>query len=167
MIDIEQFRPSRLWKQMSQERKLQAAEAFWRDDHSVEQHPEAVLAIAQHLKFRPKTVAVLPIAKRTRYLAGLPAVSDILAGRLLVAYHLSAQRPMMGEFLDSLGIAHEDGLITEEDVKPPAAEIIQDAARSMTAKYPREDVALYFATLISQDPDTWGGLQDVLSASAS
>ena len=34
-----------------------------------------------------------------------------MAGRALILYHLAEQRPMMGAFLDALGIAHENGLI--------------------------------------------------------
>ena len=44
-------------------------------------------------------------------------MSDLLAARLLIAYHLEHQRPMMGAFLDLLGIAHEDGLIKDEDAE--------------------------------------------------
>ena len=34
-------------------------------------------------------------------------------------YHLATQRPMMSAFLDRVGIAHEEGLITEENVAKP------------------------------------------------
>ena len=52
----------------------------------------------------------------------LAQVSDLLAARLLVAYHLQHQRPMMGAFLDELGIAHDDGLIKDESPKAPDAD---------------------------------------------
>ena len=61
----------------------------------------------------------MPLEKKTRHLVALPAVSEAVAARLLVAYHLAHQRPMMGRFLDALGIAHEDGLIADETVTPP------------------------------------------------
>jgi hypothetical protein len=31
-------------------------------------------------------------------------------------------------------------------------------------KFPAADVTLYFATLVSQDPDTWGGLGELPEA---
>ena len=46
-------RPSQLWKQLSAERRTQAAEAFWRDEHANNEQMEVVLAIAQRMKFRP------------------------------------------------------------------------------------------------------------------
>lgn len=151
---------------MPAERRLEAARAFWEDEQSIEQQAEAVGAIAQALKFRPKSAAALPLEKRARYLAGLPAVSDLLASRLLVAYHLSAQRPMMGRFLDALGISHENGLIADEEVTAPDRARLAEAAKTLRKEFPSEAVNLYFNTLLAQDPDTWGGLADEGSATA-
>ena len=80
---------------------------------------------------------------------------DSVAARALVAYHLMRQRPMMAAFLDSLGIAHEDGLITEEKIEAPDRERLKEAVAQLASSHPPEDVALYFSTLVSQDPDTW------------
>ena len=113
------------------------------------------------MKFRAKSVIALPLDKKAKYLATLPTVSDTVAARALVNYHLERQRPMMAAFLDSLGIAHENGLINEENVTKPDAEKLKQAASELATKYPTEDVSLYFSTLVSQDPDTWGGLADL------
>src|SRR3954452_994786 len=160
MQDFSEFRPSRLWKKLSAERRLAAAELFWSDDQSTEQQIEAVGALASHMKFRPKSVIGLPLERKARYLSTLPTVSDTVAARALINYHLDRQRPMMGSFLDLLGIAHENGLINEENVVKPGADQLKAAAAELSSKYPREDVSLYFSTLVSQDPDTWGGLAD-------
>jgi hypothetical protein len=161
MQDLTDFRPSRLWKHMPAERRITAAELFWADEQSTEQQVEAVGALAAHMKFRAKSVIGLPLEKKARYLATLPAISDVVAARALVNYHLARQRPMMGAFLDALGIAHEDGLISEENVTKPDPELLRKAAAELSAKYPPDDVALYFKTLVSQDPDTWGMLADL------
>jgi hypothetical protein len=154
--------PGKLWKRIPPERRLAAVEAFWQDEEAIEQQAEALLAIASHLRFRPKTVRTLPLDKRVRYLASLPAVSDAVAGRVLVSYHLAHQRPMLGAFLDGLGIAHDNGVLAGEDVKPPAPEKLQEAAAALQAQFPKDDVELYFLTLLVQDPETWGGLADEL-----
>lgn len=143
---------------MPAERRIEAAELFWQDDQSTEQQVEAVAAIAGHMKFRAKSVFGLPIEKKARYLAGLPSVSDSVAARALVHYHLERQRPMMGAFLDLLGIAHENGLIADENVAKPDPERLKNAAAQLASTHPAEDVGLYFSTLVSQDPDTWGDL---------
>lgn len=159
--DLSGFRPSRLWKQMPAERRFAAAELFWTDEQSADQQLEAVAAIASHMKFRTKSVVGLPVERKAKYLATLPMVTDTIAARALVNYHLEKHRSMMGAFLDALGIAHEDGLISEENVAKPAAETLKTAATELAARFPAEDVSLYFSTLVSQDPDTWGDLVDI------
>jgi hypothetical protein len=153
-------RPTQLWKHLSAERRLQAATAFWQDEHAGAEQAEAVMTIAQRIKFRPKSVVALPVDRKARQLANLNAVSELVAARLLVDYHLDQQRPMMGRFLDALGIKHENGLIDDEEMQPPDAEQLKAAAKAIAAVHPAEDVGVYLATLIWQDPETWGALTD-------
>ena len=140
------------------ERRVDAADLFWNDEHSAEQQMEAVSSIATHMKFRPRSILSLAPEKRARYLAQLPNISDAIAARALVNYHLERQRPMMGAFLDLIGIAHENGLISAENLPKPDAAKVKQAAHDLAAKFPAEDVALYLATLVSQDPETWDAL---------
>lgn len=154
-------RPSQLWKHLSADKKRLASDAFWRDEHAANEQAEAIAVIAQRIKFRLKSVLVMPIEKKTHYTLSMPAVSEVMAARLLVAYHLAHQRPMMGAFLDAVGIAHEEGIIAEDEVQPPSREALQKAAQAIAASYPAEDVSLYLSTLVWQDPDTWGALADL------
>jgi hypothetical protein len=155
----EEMRPARLWRSLSPEMRMAAASAFWTDDQAGLEQAEGVALIARQIKFRPKSVLALSAEKKAKHLASMGQVSDLLAARLLVSYHLQHQRPMMGRFLDLLGIAHEDGLISDESPAPPAAEKLDEAAKTLAAEYPPSDVARYFWTLLWQDPDTWSGLQ--------
>ena len=157
-------RPSQLWKELSAERKMQAAEAFWSDGNASVEQAEAIIAIAQRIKFRPKSVIALTVDKKARHLVAVGAVSELVAARLLVAYHMAHQRPMMGAFLDALGIAHEEGLINDENVDAPSAERLAQAAKTIGATYPADDVALYLSTLMWQDPDTWAELDSVVAS---
>lgn len=159
--------PSALWKQMSADRRLKAAEAFWKDPNGANEQGEAIGTIALRLKFRPRSVLTLPVERKVKYLVGLPAVSELVAARLLVAYHIACQRPMMAAFLDHLGIAHEDGLIDDEEVTPPGEEKLRAAATALAASFPAADVALYLSTLTWQDPDAWGVLADVPESQVS
>jgi hypothetical protein len=156
---LEEMRPVRLWRTLPIEARTAAAEAFWRDEQAQLEQAEAVGLIARHIKFRPKSVISLPVEKKARHLAGMAQVSDLLAARLLIAYHLDQQRPMMGAFLDALGIGHEEGLITDESPAAPAPEKLDEAVAALSSQFPKADVARYFWTLLWQDPDTWGGLQ--------
>jgi hypothetical protein len=153
--------PSRLWKQMSLAQRIAAGEAFWSDEEAVDDQVQAAMLIAQQKKFRPKTVFGLDVERKARHLASLPALSDPLAARVLIVYHLAVQRPMMAAFLDALGIAHENGLIQDDEVKPDPAKVAS-AARHLAENFPAADVALYFNTLLCQDPATWGALGEIL-----
>ncbi|MEP7117298.1 MAG: hypothetical protein ABI880_06945 [Acidobacteriota bacterium] len=139
--------------------KTEAARAFWADANAALEQAEAIALIARQIKFRPRSVQSLSTDRRAKYLVGLPQVSDLLAARLLVVYHLEHQRPMMGAFLDALGIAHVDGLIEDETPKTPTPAEITAAADTLAATYPKGDVGRYFWTLLWQDPETWGELQ--------
>lgn len=144
---------------MPLELRTSAAKSFWADEQAALEQAEAVALIARQIKFRPKSVVSLPVDKRARHLAGLVQVSDLLAARLLISYHLEHQRPMMGAFLDLLGIAHDDGLIKDESPAAPDAATLDKAVKELAAKYPKGDVARYFWALVWQDPETWGGLK--------
>jgi hypothetical protein len=165
--DFSGFRPSRIWKRLPVDRRTLAAELFWNDEQSAEQQVEACASIATHMKFRAKTVLALPVEKKVQYLLRLPTITDAVAARALVNYHLAEQRPMMSAFLDALGITHEDGLIADETIEKPEVERLRAAAAGIAETYPADDVSLYFSTLVSQDPDTWGGLADLPQTAAA
>lgn len=144
---------------MTFEQRQRAALAFWADPDATDDQLQAALLIAQQKKFRPKTVVGLDVDRKARHLASMTVLPDSIAARTLVLYHLAEQRPMMGAFLDALGIAHENGLIQEENVKPDAAKM--QAAVDGLRQFPRGDVQLYLNTLLSQDPETWGALEGI------
>ena len=152
---------ARLWKQMTSAQRIAAADAFWRDEQATDDQMQAVMLIAQQKKFRPKSVIALDFDRKARHLASIVNLPEALAARALILYHLTAQRPMMGTFLDALGIAHEDGVIKEDNVTPDAGKLAQ-AGATLAREYPAEAVSLYLQTLLCQDPETWGGLGDVV-----
>src|SRR5262245_39398249 len=139
--------PSRVWKRMSLDERTRAARAFWTDEEAIDDQVQAALLVAQQKKFRPKTVIGLDIDRKARHLATLGSMPDSIAARALVVYHLAEQRPMMGAFLDALGIAHENGLIQEENVKPDPAKMAPAVAQ-IAQQFPAADVRLYLNTLL-------------------
>ncbi len=159
MSFVEEIRPARLWRLMPLDLRVAAAGAFWADDQAALEQAEAVALIARQIKFRPQSVMTLAIDKRARHLGGLVQISDLLAARLVISYHLEHQRPMMGAFLDALGIAHDDGLIKDESPAKPDDATLDQAVKTLTAAYPKATVARYFWALLWQDPETWGGLK--------
>ncbi|HYN10743.1 MAG TPA: hypothetical protein VES67_25390 [Vicinamibacterales bacterium] len=163
------MRPSHLWKELPPATRLALAEAFWREDEDDApearlQHAEAVAAIARRLNFRAKSVQALPVERKARQLAQLTDVSDSVATRALIAYHFSTQRPLMTTFLNALGVANDNGLITAEHVAAPEADPLR-AAVGQLSDFPADAVALYLRTLSAVDEDTWRHLDPVIPAS--
>jgi hypothetical protein len=152
--------PAKLWKRMTADQRLKAARAFWLDEQATDDQIQAVMVIAQQKKFRPKFVLSLDTERKAKHLSGLLSLPETLAARALVIYHLADQREMMGAFLDALGIAHDNGLIQEENVKPDASKIA-DAVKKISGEFPAEDVRIYLDTLLCQDPETWGALSEL------
>jgi hypothetical protein len=154
--------PSRLWKQMTLEQRVRAARAFWQDEQASDDQVQAVRLIAQQKKFRPKSIVSLDDERKARHLGSLTSLPEGVAGRALVLYHLAEQRPMMGAFLDALGIAHQDGLIQDEVVAPDP-ERVGPAVSQIAERFAPADVSLYLHTLVSQDPQTWSVLEPLLT----
>lgn len=163
MSDVEEItRASQLWKLMTDAQRRTAAEAFWGEGEEGAEHAEVIGLLSRRLNFRVKSVLALPIDRKARYTAGLAAVSDGVAGRLLVTFHLTHQRPMMSTFLDALGISHENGLIADEAAPALDASKLPTAVAALREQYALEDVNLYLHTLRLQDHATWGGLGEFL-----
>ena len=156
--------PTQIWREMTPAQRLRAAELFWNDGESVPQQAEAVQVIAIKLHFRPQSLLKLAPEKLAHHLASQSRISESLASRLLVVYHLGAQRPMLEAFLDRLGIAHENGLIADASEHTPTAENLKAAAEALRDAFPVDDVRVYLRTLAAQDPDTWGGVLPIVSA---
>lgn len=142
---------------MTLDQRQRAARAFWQEPEATDDQIQAALLIAQQKKFRAKTVIALDVDRKARHLASLASLPEAIAARALIVYHLADQRPMMGAFLDELGIAHENGLIKDDSVKPDAVKL-GPAAEKISKQFPPDDVRLYFDTLRCQDPETWSAL---------
>jgi hypothetical protein len=159
-------RPSQLWKHLPVPTRARLAAAFWADTESSDvavQHAEAIAMLARRLNFRVKSIRALPADQRARYLAQSSDVSDLVAMRALVAYHMANERPLMSSFLDALGITHDQGVITTDNVEAPPADKVSQAVAALRASYPADAVDLYLRTLVAVDNDTWREVSPFIS----
>jgi hypothetical protein len=94
-------------------------------------------------------------------------ISDTLASHLLQAWLLGANKDMLNDFLDALGIAHDPDGTVEELPAAPAKEQIQSAVETLLAKYPAEVVAIYLHAFRDMDSTVqWPPLNDILNDDA-
>lgn len=143
---------------MPVERRQAAANAFWNDENGLDQQVEVIVTLARKLNFRPKSIQQLPAERRIKLLANMGDVSEAVATRALIAYHLECERPLMAAFLDAVGIEHDNGLITAEEVAKPDEEKLKEGVAAIKAAFPEDTVQLYLRTLVVLDGDTWGAL---------
>ena len=97
------------------------------------------------------------VEKKARHLVALPACRRWWRRGCWWPITSTHQRPMMGSFLDALGIAHEDGLIADEETsrRRRRRRCARPPQRSRRP-YPPEDVALYLSTLHLAGPRDLG-----------
>lgn len=158
------FEPNvvRLWRALPREARLEAAHSFW--ERPTE---EAAVAAAQEivkiLRVRPQAFHKVPLDQRVRAVAGLAAPPDTLAEALLISLHVDARRDLLVAFLDALAIPHEEGMISEEDdFEPPTAAAVRGALPALLARFPAEQIAVYWNALWLQDGERWAALAEVV-----
>jgi len=91
-------------------------------------------------------------------------ISDALASHLLQGWLLGANKQMLNDFLDALGIAHEEDGTVEELPPSPPKEQIATAIDALLAKYPAETVAIYLHAFRDMDSTVqWLPLNELLT----
>lgn len=153
--------PARLWKSLGKAEREAAARAFW-EQPPREAAREAAREIVKLLRVRPQAFAKVPLASRVRALAGLAHPSEVLAEGLLVALHVGPRRALLVDFLDAVGVAHEEGLIPDDaEIAPPAEETVRRAAQALRLRHAPAAIRLYWNALWLQDRERWRALETV------
>ena len=158
----------KLWKALTPEERALGINAALDDDENGWVKTSTRGAVAGALRFRPQTVATWPRAKLVSEAARLPLDNAQLLSAFLIDLHLGRRRAMMASFLDSLGSPNDDGRIDSEttEVPPQDEGKVMAAANDLAAKFPPDEVATYFLTLLLQDAGVWKGLVGFLQEAA-
>ena len=122
-----------------------------------------VAAVAQARHLRPVFLERQPRPQRhATILATLTRPSmEMMAGTLLRAWLVQKQKPMLVDFLTSLGIENKDGVV--EDLPATMAdEKLKGAVESLLAKYPHEAVAVYLNAFNDMNEANWPNLKAML-----
>jgi hypothetical protein len=91
-------------------------------------------------------------------------ISDSLAGHVLQAWLLGANKEMLCDFLDAMEIKHaDDGTVDELPLDAPK-EKLAAAVQRLLEKYPAESVAVYLHAFRDMDATVqWPALDEILS----
>jgi hypothetical protein len=159
---IEGRGPYAVWDLMEDDEKKAAAVAFW---NSADRESRSALevALAAELKFRQQSVRQLAAE---RVAGRLVRLADSLPETVLFQYlfhlHMDQRRPLMVDFLDEVGLPHDNGALDlPEDFEGPDAAKVEKAGRDLVASKGAEGL-VYLATLMVADADFWSGLEPIL-----
>lgn len=126
----------------------------------------AIQGLANQRKLRAIFIQRKPPNERATWLQNALSrkISDTLAAHLLQAWLLGAQKPMLCDFLDSVGIKRDgDGTVENLPDSPPK-EKLHEAVDQLVAKYPAEAVAVYLHAFHDMDSEvSWEPLGEVLA----
>jgi hypothetical protein len=151
----------RIWNLMGPERRLAAAQAFWAEKSNA--HAEADTMITKRLHVRPVFVRRLPPEKKAGYLANDPGINAGVWDAVMVSYHLGAQRALLSDFLNAVGIPNDNGRLDNTDsATPPTVEQLNEALRTVGEKHDKLDLLVYLAALSVQDERLWQNLPPVI-----
>ena len=125
----------------------------------------AIQGLANQRNLRPVFIERKPPNERYAWLQSALSrkLSDTLAAHLLQAWLLGAQKSMLCDFLDGLGIARgADGTVEELPESPPK-EKLQESVTQLRARYPAEVVAVYLHAFHDMDDNvSWPSLGELL-----
>jgi hypothetical protein len=118
---------------------------------------QAVYAAATAFKSRPGFVIKQPFARRAalvrRTLARVG--SNSFAEEILAIYFLKCKKDILTEWLDALGIDHEEGSLKEDNPAEPTAEKLQLTIKQFCGKDDDPDRELLLKAFASQDVINW------------
>ena len=122
-------------------------------------------AVAETRKLRPVFLERQP--RPQRHAAMLATLSrpalDLVAGNLIRTWLLKKHKQMLVDFLDALGIPHQEGVVEE---LPPAMDDakMRAAVDGLLAKHPSEAVAVYLQAFNEMNEVEWPDLRAMLDA---
>jgi hypothetical protein len=128
---------------------------------------QAVAVASAAMRARPVFLTRQPFEKRAdavrRALARV-AASD-LAEELLAVYFLQCRKPLLLEWLDLLGLEHEEGALKSEAPPSPPADALGKAVRTYRKLEDAADRELLLQAFAAQTAIDWPDLEKLLAQS--
>jgi hypothetical protein len=121
--------------------------------------------IASRRKLRPVFIERKPRQERHLWLHQALSLksADDLTMQLLQIWLLGAQREMICEFLDSLGIEHDGKGVVDNLPAAPSRDRLNDTISKLLEKRSPEAVALYLHAFQAMDETGWSILDEALA----
>lgn len=122
--------------------------------------------LAKQRKLRPVFVERKPRPERYAWIKealGRKA-NDGVAAHLLQIWLVGQHSDLLCDFLDALGIKHDDNGTVDELPPPPPREQLEPAISSILEKHDRGVVSVYLHAFQAMDENPWPSLDEILQS---
>lgn len=132
---------------------------------SADLYRQALAMTAIALRMRPQALQQQPAARQAAAIRRvLTQVGREELGAQLLALWLTKRRlAMLAQFLDHLGIPHENGTIKDELGPEPEEALLRAAIAGLRAAFPAEDVRVYLQAFAITTAGHWQGLPALIA----
>ena len=152
------MRSYQVFAQMTPERAAQVMAVLVEKSPAV--YTQAVAATSAAMNARPKFLMRQAADKRAtmvrRTLARVRA--NDLAEEILAAYFLEGRKELLIEWLDLVGLEHDEGILENENPPPPPGPQLEEAIKSFLAGDGTEDRDLLLRAFAAQSAIDWPDL---------
>ena len=156
------MRPHQIFGEMTQDKCEQVMGRI--SEEAPEVFRQTVTTAATTLKFRPQYLWKQPIPKRVKSvkLVLSRSASDPLAEELLAIYFLKCRLELLTQWLDLVGLAHEDGMLTGDESPCPDANVLEEKVKEFRGGND-DDCDLLLQVFAGQAAIDWPALDEILA----
>ena len=135
----------------------------WAHESEKPVYKATLKTVADARRVRPVFMERQPrVQRHTSMVATLSKPSmELAASTLLRTWLLKGQKLLLIDFLDALGIEHEDGIVDDLPTTMDEAKL-KEAVDAMLAKYSNEMVAVYLNAFNGMNETDWPALRTML-----
>jgi hypothetical protein len=157
------MRSYQIFGSMTPERATAMMQAL--SENSPAMYASALTLAASAMRARPVYLRRQPFEKRAasirRALARVS--SNEIAEDILAVYFLECRKELLVEWLDLLGIEHEDGVLSEDAPAAPDAKKLEKAIAAFRKGDDPEDRELLLQAFAAQASIEWSDLDDLIA----
>jgi len=158
------MRSYQVFASMSPEQAVGLLRALAKESPAAFANAVAVAAVA--LKSRPVYLQKQPFERRAEHVrrALSRVAANPMASEILAAYFLECRKPLLVEWLDTVGLAHEDGVLSADVPQQPKPAELAKAIDTFLGAGDDADRPLLLRAFAAQDSIDWPDLEARLAA---
>jgi hypothetical protein len=129
-------------------------------------YTQALGAASVWLRARPQFVMKQSPEKRAQFVRQALArvATNLIAEEVLAAYFLQVKKPLLVEWLDAIGLEHEDGSLKSDAPPEPEHGALEKAVAAFRKPDDADDRALLLEAFAAQSAIDWPALETLLGA---